>query len=118
MTGRGSRSLAHGGLAAVTCLARIDEQRTLGDVDASRRRHAEVARLGAVAAGAKRGGFDSMTEAIPKMTQPFTHTFEPNAEAAATYGELFKLYRRCHDHFGINEPDIMKDLKRIKGAAV
>jgi len=74
--------------------------------------------FGAVASGAAHGGFDSMTEAIPKMTQPFTHTFEPNAEAAATYSELFSLYKRCHDFFGKEEPQLMKDLKRIKGEAV
>ncbi len=70
--------------------------------------------FGAVAAGSARGGFDSVSEAIPKMTQPFTHTFEPNAEAAATYSELFSLYKRCHDRFGVEEPDIMKKLRRIK----
>jgi len=74
--------------------------------------------FGAVAAGAARGGFDSMTEAIPKMTRPFTHTFKPDTEAVETYNKLFKLYKRCHDHFGVDQPGLMKDLKRIKGEAV
>jgi len=31
-----------------------------------------------------------------------------------TYGELFKLYKRCHDRFGIEEPDLMKELRKIR----
>lgn len=71
--------------------------------------------FGAVAAGSARGGFDTVTEAVEKMTQPCTRTFEPNTGEAATYSELFKLYKRCHDHFGVKEPELMKELKRIKG---
>jgi len=73
--------------------------------------------FGAVAAGSARGGFDTMDEAIASMTQPCTRTFVPNAEASAVYRELFAVYKRCHDFFGQEEPDLMKNLKKIKHRA-
>ncbi|QHI69419.1 ribulokinase [Tichowtungia aerotolerans] len=70
--------------------------------------------FGAVAAGSSRGGFDTVTEAVEKMTQPFTRTFTPNPEASNVYRELFSIYKRCHDFFGQEEPQLMKKLKQIK----
>ena len=73
--------------------------------------------FGAVAAGGARGGFDTMGEAIEKMTRPCTRTFVPDPGASATYRELFAIYRRCHDFFGREEPQLMRKLKQIRRAA-
>ncbi len=70
--------------------------------------------FGAVAAGSDRGGFDSVSEAVEKMTTPSTQIFLPNPDASKVYRELFAIYKRCHDFFGQEEPNLMKDLKRIK----
>lgn len=70
--------------------------------------------FGAVAAGKERGGFDTVIEAVEKMTKPFTKTFTPNPEASAVYREFFAVYKRCHDFFGQEEPQLMKTLKQIK----
>jgi L-ribulokinase len=72
---------------------------------------------GAVAAGNERGGFDTVSEAVKKMTKPSSKTFIPNPESSKIYRELFAIYKRCHDFFGREEPHLMKDLKRIKGEA-
>lgn len=73
--------------------------------------------FGAVAAGKERGGFDTVTEAVEKMTKPFVKTFTPNPEASAVYRKLFVIYKRCHDFFGKEEPQLMKTLKQIKSQA-
>jgi L-ribulokinase len=70
--------------------------------------------FGAVAAGGARGGFDTATEAVEKMTQPFARTFTPNPAASKVYRELFAIYKRCHDFFGQEEPELMKQLKQIR----
>lgn len=70
--------------------------------------------FGAVAAGEKRGGFKTVTEAVGKMTRPCAKTFHPDPQSAAVYRELFMVYRRCHDFFGKDEPWLMKQLKQIR----
>ena len=70
--------------------------------------------FGAVAAGRNRGGFDSVSDAVEKMTTPSTKIFTPNPDASKVYRELFAIYKRCHDFFGQEEPNLMKDLKQIK----
>lgn len=70
--------------------------------------------FGAVAAGSRRGGFDTVAEAVEKITKPFTKTFTPNPAASAVYREFFAVYKRCHDFFGKEEPQLMKILKQIR----
>ena len=70
--------------------------------------------FGAVAAGSDRGGFDSVSEAVKKMTTPSSKIFTPNPDASKVYRELFAIYKRCHDFFGKEEPELMKKLKQIK----
>ncbi|MEI8206359.1 MAG: ribulokinase [Kiritimatiellales bacterium] len=70
--------------------------------------------FGAVAAGSARGGFDTISEAVSRMTRPCTRIFTPNPEAAKVYRELFAVYKRCHDFFGKEQPQLMKTLKQIR----
>jgi L-ribulokinase len=73
-----------------------------------------AAMFGAVAAGKENGGFTSFDEAIPAMTKPPVKTFLPDQDAKSTYDKVFKLYLQCHDLFGRDFPNIMKQLKEIK----
>ena len=52
--------------------------------------------FGAVAAGAHR----DVATAQAAMTGFKDHVFEPDAEAAAVYAELYPLYKLLHDEFG------------------
>jgi len=70
--------------------------------------------LGALAAGPERGGFATMNEAIAKMTRQPTKTFLPNVSEHRVYERLFKLYQRCHDLFGREQQQIMRELKELK----
>jgi L-ribulokinase len=70
--------------------------------------------FGAVAARSNRGGFDTVSEAVKKMTKPSARIFTPDPAASKVYRELFAIYKRCHDFFGKEEPQLMKNLKQIK----
>ena len=74
---------------------------------------------GAVAAGKAKGGYATFDEAIPNMTLPPERVFKPNAEAAAVYEKLYRLYKQLHDAFGIagtkaDISNVMKDLLDIR----
>ncbi|HEY2761061.1 MAG TPA: ribulokinase [Pirellulales bacterium] len=77
---------------------------------------------GAVVAGKKAGGFDDFAEAIKAMASPADRTFTPDPAAVAVYNQLYKLYRRLHDSFGMPNDsealgDVMKQLLTIRDAA-
>ncbi len=77
---------------------------------------------GAVVAAKSTGGHDTFTTAIPAMASPTPHTFTPNPQAVTTYNQLYQLYRRLHDSFGLPSHtdalgDIMKQLLTIRDAA-
>ena len=67
-----------------------------------------------LAAGAKKGGYDSIDEAIPVMTKPPVKTYYPNDKSKSMYDRLYRIYLHCHDHFGREYPQIMKSLKEMK----
>jgi L-ribulokinase len=74
---------------------------------------------GAVVAGSKAGGYDSVEDAQEKMTGLKAKVYEPKPEAQKVYDELFTLYRQLHDAFGTtgyNESlfNVMKDLIAIR----
>ncbi|MCL6443493.1 MAG: ribulokinase [Alicyclobacillus sp.] len=75
-----------------------------------------AALYGAVAAGARRGGFDSVADAAIALSPPVARVFRPDARYRAEYDRLFTLYRRLHDYFGMAEAKIMHELKSV-GAA-
>jgi L-ribulokinase len=67
--------------------------------------------LGAIAAGQKRGGYDSYGEAIEKMTLPTKKVYKTNSEDFQIYSKIFKSYIQLHDYFGRDHSTLMKNLK-------
>jgi L-ribulokinase len=81
--------------------------------------------FGAVVAGKVAGGYDSAEEAQAAMTGVRDVIYEPNPENHAIYTELYDLYKRLHDTFGVaghaeSLYDVMKALldfkQRVTGA--
>jgi L-ribulokinase len=77
-----------------------------------------AAMFGAVAAGAARGGYDSIVDAAARMARIREETFKPISEHAAVYEELYKEYNLLHDYFGRGGNRVMKTLKAMKEAAL
>lgn len=75
------------------------------------------AMFGAVAAGAERGGYATITEAATKMGRVKEETYVPIPENVETYNALFAEYTKLYDYFGRGENDVMKRLKKIKAEA-
>ncbi len=69
---------------------------------------------GAVAAGRRAGGYDTIAEAAQKMAHLKEETFRPVAGHNAVYDQLYAEYVRLYDYFGRGQNDVMKTLKRIK----
>ncbi|MFO7955555.1 MAG: ribulokinase [Candidatus Brocadiia bacterium] len=59
--------------------------------------------LGATAAGAEAGGYDSLQRAAEELVRPPSRTFQPRPETAAAYDRLYAEYLVLHDHFGREE---------------
>lgn len=74
------------------------------------------AMFGALAAGADRGGYDSIVEAAEKMAHLKDEVFKPITENVDIYNKLYKEYAKLHDYFGRGENTIMKTLKAIKSS--
>jgi len=72
------------------------------------------AMFGAVAAGKKAGGFDTIQEAAAVMAKVKDHTYKPVPANADAYKKLYAEYRILHDYFGRGANDVMKRLKDIK----
>ncbi len=76
------------------------------------------AQFGAVAAGAKAGGFDSIVDAAKAMGGVKDKVYRPRDKEHKAYGKLFAEYVTLHDYFGRGANDVMKRLKAIKASAV
>jgi L-ribulokinase len=77
---------------------------------------------GAVAAGAKAGGYGDFAAAQQRMTGLRPRVFAPDAKAHEVYGQLYALYRQLHDAFGTtawqgNLHNVMKELLEVRAAA-
>lgn len=74
-----------------------------------------AAMFGAVCAGPKQGGYTTVQDAQAAMCGVKDTRYEPIPENQAVYDELFALYRRLHDTFGLqNHPDALGDvMKRL-----
>ena len=72
------------------------------------------AMMGAVAAGAPRGGYDTIAEAARRMAGAPKRVFSPDAAASAVYDKLYAEYRRLHDAFGRGDSDVMRRLRQIR----
>ena len=69
---------------------------------------------GAVAAGAAKGGYDSIVDASVNMARLREENFQPVLENKVIYDKLFAEYVTLHDYFGRGENDVMKRLKALK----
>lgn len=72
------------------------------------------AMFGAVAAGKKEGGYDSIYEAISKMKAPVEKIYNPVPDHVKVYDELFLEYKKLHDYFGCGGNDVMYRLRHVK----
>ncbi|MGI6200670.1 MAG: ribulokinase [Christensenellales bacterium] len=70
--------------------------------------------FGAVAAGAARGGYDSIFDAARQMGKIKEKIYKPIPENVAMYDKLYAEYKILHDYFGRGANDVMKRLKQIK----
>lgn len=73
-----------------------------------------AAMLGAVAAGASGGGFDSLAAASASMAPPAEKVYRPIAEHVNTYHALYVEYRRLVNSFGRGENNVMKVLRELR----
>jgi L-ribulokinase len=86
-------------------------------------RSAQTCALGAAIFAAVAGGaYSDVQTAQKKMTGVKKQVFRPNSEAATVYAELYALYKKMHDAFGL--PDrgdglnrVMKELISIRNRA-
>jgi L-ribulokinase len=69
---------------------------------------------GAVAAGARAGGYDSIVEASKRMARLRDEAFHPIPGNQEVYDELYAEYVTLHDYFGRGANDVMKRLKALK----
>jgi L-ribulokinase len=77
---------------------------------------------GAVVAGAAHGGYDRFEPAVAAMTGVQDRIFKPQPANAAVYEQLFQIYRRLHDAFGVPNhkedlTDVMKALLNLRDKA-
>ncbi len=77
---------------------------------------------GAVVAGRQAGGYENYPDAQRAMTGLKSRVFKPNAQANQIYQELYLLYQKLHDAFGIPQAngslyDVMKKLIEIRNRA-
>jgi len=71
------------------------------------------AMFGAVAAGRKRGGYDTIQQAASRMAGVRRERFRPRARAKDVYDRLYAEYEKLHDYFGRGQNPVMKTLKTI-----
>ncbi len=83
-------------------------------------RSAQTCALGAAIFGAVAGGaYPNVEQAQKRMTGVKKQVFRPNADSAAIYAKLYRLYKELHDAFGLpGQRDtldrVMKDLISIR----
>lgn len=69
--------------------------------------------LGAVAATASRGGYDSVYEAVGKMSAKATLVYLPIAENVKVYETMYQLYCELYDELGRNPNSVLKRVKKL-----
>lgn len=73
-----------------------------------------AAMFGAVAAGQRAGGFDSIDEASSRLAPPILKVYTPDAAAHSRYSEVYQIYRDIYDVMGSQRVDWMHRLKGIR----
>ena len=74
--------------------------------------------MGAVAAGRRAGGWDTVQEAARAMGGTRPEGYSPDPAAHAVYDRLYNEYKTLHDLFGRGGSDAMKRLKAIRRDAM
>ncbi len=72
------------------------------------------AMFGAVAAGARGGGYDSIRDASASMAHLRAESFSPAPKDQSVYEGLYREYVALHDYFGRGGSDVMKSLRRLR----
>lgn len=73
-----------------------------------------AAMYGAVAAGSKAGGYDSIFDAAQHMARVKEETYKPIPEHVKIYEELYSYYLEVHNFFGQEKKSLMHGLKKLK----
>jgi L-ribulokinase len=71
------------------------------------------AMFGALAAGRRAGGYDTIEQAAEKMAGVLRNVFRPKAANQKVYDRLFAEYDKLHDYFGRGANPLMKTLKAL-----
>ena len=69
---------------------------------------------GACAAGAQKGGYDSLYDGAAALGKVKDKVYYPIPENVELYNKLFAEYKILHDYFGRGENNVMKRLKELK----
>lgn len=70
--------------------------------------------FGAVAAGARAGGYDTVEDASRAMAKVREKSYTPVPAHVKVYDKLYAEYKTLHDYFGRGANDVMKRLKVLK----
>ncbi len=73
-----------------------------------------AAMLGAVAAGARRGGHDALTDAVARMAPGPARLYEPIEANRRHYDLLYREYKRLYDYFGRGGSEVMRTLRGMR----
>lgn len=76
-----------------------------------------AAMFGAVAAGGKAGGYDTIYEAAKAMGRVKDQSYKPIPEHARQYARLYQDYKQLAEYFGSTENQMMKRLKHMRAQA-
>ena len=68
----------------------------------------------AIYAAAAAGIWPDVAEGARRMGAKVSRTYEPIAENATVYEQLYQEYRQLHDYFGRGQNSVMKRLKNIR----
>ena len=71
---------------------------------------------GACAAGAQKGGYDSLYDGAAALGKVKDKVYYPIPENVELYNKLFGEYKILHDYFGRGENNVMKRLKELKNS--
>lgn len=71
-----------------------------------------AAMFGALAAGRKFGGYDSIEESVTHMASLEKKTYLPIPENVQVYNQILAEYQKLHDYFGRGSNQVMERLKR------
>ena len=71
-----------------------------------------AAMLGAVCAGSRMGGYDTLSEASSRMAKRSAVTYEPVSAAVKHYDALYRIYSRLYELLGVENRELFVDLQR------